>query len=113
MNHIYPEIKEKLSEDSCNLISLIYFHTGEAYFFKRELDTLNKRFPVQLVIYYEHTDPVNENTLQETIEVVLNSNTSGSLSSILAVSEELAMSITSILLFLDVKQEDIREYADH
>ncbi len=113
MHHIYPEIKEQLSTDAGNLVSLIYFQTGETYLFKRELDTLNKRFPVQLVVYYEHTGPGQENAIQETIEVVLNSNTSGSLNFILAVSEALAAGITSSLLFLDVKQADIREYADH
>lgn len=99
----FPEIVKLLKyEPPTNMhISLLYISESADFIFRNELKVLTKRFPTTLITYYSST------LQQETIEMIINTNTKPKIEFFLSVNEELQATIFNKLRFLSINIEDI------
>lgn len=99
----FPEIVKLLKyEPPTNMhISLLYISESADFIFRNELKVLTKRFPTTLITYYSCT------LQQETIEMIINTNTKPKIEFFLSVNEELQATIFNKLRFLSMNIEDI------
>ncbi|MBO9728603.1 MAG: hypothetical protein J7623_08205 [Chitinophaga sp.] len=99
----FPEIVELLKyvPPSSMHISLLYISKSADFIFRRELKVLAKRFPATFIAYY------NRMLQQETIEMIINTNTKPEIEFFLSVNEELQVTILDKLQFLNIDIENI------
>jgi len=99
----FPEIVDLLKyEPPTNIhISLLYISESADFIFRNELKVLTRRFPTTFITYY------NQALQQETIEMIINTNTKPKIEFFLSVNEELQVTIFDKLRFLSINIEDI------
>ncbi|KAA9340384.1 hypothetical protein [Larkinella humicola] len=105
---VFNPLKSRLLENNTFHVSLLYLSDSNVFVFQRELDALSRHFPSQFLIYYEIKNRRFDAFMpQETIEVVLNSNTRDELYFSVAGSEEFVASVIDQLRFLGINETEI------
>jgi len=77
---VFEQIKSKLGLEANNCLTLVYSISGKEGqpLFKAELESIEKRFPAQLLTHYLFNGNLvlreNADQIQQTIEIIINSN---------------------------------------
>ena len=109
---VFNELKSKLSEYPTDFLTLIYTTNQDEKLplFKAELTSLEKRLSHQLEIHYipfVSFTTLNKTILQETLEVVINSNLCINMLFHVIGNEALVEPAMEQLCFLGIKQNQI------
>lgn len=95
-------------ENNPQHISLVYLSTDTVFTFRRELQVLQQHYPSQFLIFFENNNPeIAYNEFQETLEVIINSNTMPEIDFILSGDEELINQAENALYILDIDKKSI------
>ena len=105
-------IKSKLANSSSNFLTLIYSvsQLEDSPLFKTELNCLEKRFSHQLEIHYiinSTNISIWKTILQETLEVVINSNISTTMLFQAVGNVQLVEFVTERLYYLGIRENQI------
>jgi len=88
--------------------TLIYFYSKDDFIFNRELDLLQKRYPVQFVINEVREKTSDITTLQELLKAVIDSNAKDGLIFILSADDEVVYNAAHTLLLSGIEEKQIR-----
>ena len=106
-------IKSKLRSELDNCLTLIYSIAGDTshHLFKAEIETIEKRFPAQLISHYvSGSEPVPGNNAginQQILEIVINSNVRKSMQFQVFGEAQLVESVIDRLHFLGIHPTQI------
>jgi hypothetical protein len=109
---VFTELKSKLADNSTGFLTLIHSTDQDKKIplFKAELQSLEKRFSHQLEIHYISNGDNNllsKTILQETLEVVINSNINNDMQFQVFGNDKLVELVMEELCFLGIKQNQI------
>ena len=109
MSRIFADFKQKLVLQ--HHATLIYFSPEDNFIFKRELEILQRRYSSQIILHQMGEKLIDGSTsIQELLEVVINSNTKDNLIFILSGDEELGHIVSNRLWFLGIRKNQIQMY---
>ena len=109
MSRIFADFKQKLVLQ--HHATLIYFSPEDNFIFKRELEILQRRYSSQIILHQMGEKLIDGSTsIQELLEVVINSNTKDNLIFILSGDEELGHIASNWLWFLGIRKNQIQMY---
>ena len=109
MSRIFADFKQKLVLQ--HHATLIYFSPKDNFIFNRELEILQKRYPHQIILHQMREKLIDASaSIQELLEVVINSNTKDNLIFILSHDEELIHIVSNGLWFLGICKNQIQIY---
>jgi hypothetical protein len=109
---VFTELKSKLADNPTGFQTLIYSTNQKEKIplFKAELSSLEKRFSHQLEVHYISngaTTSLSKTILQETLEVVINTNLNNNLLFNVFGNEKLVELVMEHLCFLGINQNQI------
>jgi ferredoxin-NADP reductase len=109
MQHIFPLLKAKLTEDANHHFTLVYYSLSKNYVFQKELDVLIRHYPSQFQIHC-HTTPLDlfGSTGLEILEVIINANTKKSMTFFISDDEFISEIVTHRLQFLGIPKQAIQ-----
>lgn len=106
-------LKLKLRKEPQSCLTLIYTLTGETSYplFSAELETIERRFPAQLITHYvsgtEPVYPANSEKIQQILEIVINSNIRKTMQFLVLAKTELEEEVIGRLTFLGIRPNQI------
>ena len=107
---VFPTLKERLATAMYQHVTLFYCAGNNQFTFQKELEILQKHFPIQLVVgYYSKARSRNCVFQQEDIEVIINANTMQQMRFIISGNNEFVAQITDCLTFLGIEDIQIHE----
>lgn len=100
----FSHIRADLSTSACIHLTLLYQvpATDERILFEKELAVLQKRFPTSLIVTI-FTQDQDENTIQEHIEVTVNSDVSDTITFFVFGDMYFVHSVTDTIDYLHIK----------
>lgn len=110
MASVFPQLRDKLAGDPNIMITLLYYLHKDNFLFQKELDILEKHFPVRLYVCYEVFDTGATVVLnQGSIEAVINANTHTVINCIVSASQSFTENAINLLRFLGIEDITIQE----
>ncbi len=103
----FPKIKSQLTDQQTHHVSVLHISQSNQFIFKKELDSLEKLFALQFIVFYENT--IETNLIQTAIETILNINVMSEMNFIISGSKDFSNTIETLLQFLGVQQIQIQE----
>ncbi len=113
IGRVFESIKSRLQEEQFSCLTLIYsILEGSADpLFSGELETIERRFPAQLITYYvpvkELVFPCQSESFQSQLEIVINSNICKNLQFMILGEASLVEVVVGRLSFLGVNATQI------
>lgn len=113
IDSVFELLKSKLKNELNSCLSLVYSITEHLPLplFKAELESLEKRYPSQLITYYVFNKnavaPENSELNQQILEIVINCNTCDFMEFMIMGHEDLVPMVIDRLQFLGIKSNQI------
>lgn len=110
MASVYPTLKERLATAADQHVTLIYCSASNQYIFQKELEILQKHYPVQLFVSY-HSNALEGGYVfrQEEIEAIVNANTMQQMSFVISGNAEFTTKIIELVTFLGINDIQIHK----
>jgi hypothetical protein len=109
MASTFPQIKYQLTAQGNHHVTIICTSLDNHFSFKKELNILEKMFPLQFIVFYEMIAEPATSIAQENIEAILNSNVMDEITFTISGNEAFIAHIAEELHFLGINQINIQE----
>lgn len=110
---VFEKLKSKLSLEANNCLTLVYSISGNGGrpLFKAELQSIEKRFPAQLLTHYLFKGNLipreNADQMQQTLEIIINCNLRKLLQFLVQGETDFVESVSERLHFLGIQPNQI------